>query len=88
MIQKKSNLSRMQKDLPIFFFSGQLDPVGNMGNGVLKAVQAFKQAGMKNVLVELYPHMRHECHNEIGKERIFNDILHWIEQFQGNSCKL
>ena len=53
MNQKRSNLSRMQKDLPIYFFSGQQDPVGNNGNGVLKAVQAFKNAGMQDVLVEL-----------------------------------
>lgn len=80
MIQKKSNLSRMQKQLPVFFFAGQLDPVGNLGNGVLKAVQAFKDAGMQEVLVELYPHMRHECHNEVGRERVFADILQWLEQ--------
>ena len=79
-IQKKINLSRMQKNLPVYFFAGQLDPVGNMGNGVLQAVQAFKKAGMQDVLVELYPHMRHECHNEVGKEKVFADILQWLEQ--------
>lgn len=80
MNQKRSNLSRMQKDLPVFFFAGQQDPVGNMGNGVLKAVQAFKNAGMKDVFVELYPNMRHECHNEENREKVFGDILLWIEE--------
>lgn len=79
MNQKPSNLSRMQKDLPVYFFAGQLDPVGDMGNGVLKAVLAFKKAGMKDVLVELYPHMRHECHNEPGREKVFADIFNWME---------
>lgn len=77
--QMRSNLTKMQKHLPVFFISGQQDPVGNFGNGVLKTVQAFKDAGMNDVLVELYPAMRHECHNEIGKERVFDDILHWIQ---------
>ena len=80
MIQKKSNLARMKKDLPIFFLAGQLDPVGDMGNGVLKAVQKFKDAGIQDILVELYPHMRHECHNEIGREKVFADILAWMEE--------
>lgn len=78
--QKKENLSRMKKDLPLFFFAGQLDPVGNMGNGVLQAVLAFREAGMQDVLVELYPHMRHECHNEAGREKVFSDILSWIQE--------
>ena len=78
--QKRDNLSRMDKSLPVFFFAGQLDPVGNMGNGVLKSVQAFKQAGMQDVLVELYPNMRHECHNEIGKEKVYDDVLAWLEE--------
>jgi alpha-beta hydrolase superfamily lysophospholipase len=79
MNQKRGNISRMKKDLPIYFFAGQLDPVGNMGNGVLKAVQAFKNVGMKNVSVELYPFMRHECHNEADRQKVFGDILLWIE---------
>ena len=79
MNQKKSNLARMQKSLPVFFLAGQLDPVGNMGNGVLKAVQAFKNAGMKDVFVELYPNMRHECHNENDREKVFGDIFCWLE---------
>ncbi len=78
--QKRSNLARMQKELPVFFFAGQQDPVGNMGNGVLKTVQAFKNAGMQDVLVELYPNMRHECHNEADREKVFRDILNWIRE--------
>ena len=80
MIQRKSNLDRMQKQLPVFFFAGQLDPVGSMGNGVLKAVQAFKDAGMEDVTVELYPDMRHECLNETGREKVFMDVLTWIQE--------
>lgn len=80
MIENKDNLSRMQKNLPVFFFSGQLDPVGNMGNGTLQAVHAFQRAGMKDVLVELYPYMRHECLNETGKEKVYGDVFSWMEQ--------
>lgn len=80
MNQKKVNLAKMRKDLPLFFFAGQLDPVGNMGNGVLQAVLAFKEAGMRDVLVELYPNMRHECHNEEDRYKVFEDILAWIRE--------
>lgn len=80
MIQKRSNLERMQKQLPVYFFAGQQDPVGSCGNGVLKAVQAFKDAGMQDVLVELYPNMRHECHQERGREMVFRDLWKWMQE--------
>ena len=80
MIQNKQNLSRMQKDLPVYFFSGEQDPVGNMGKGVLKCVKAFQDAGMKNVSYKLYPNVRHEALNEIGKEQVYEDIRSWLER--------
>lgn len=80
MIQKSSNLARMRKDLPVYFFSGQLDPVGGMGNGVLKCVQKFKDTGMGDVVVELFPDMRHECHNEVNRELVFSRLLAWLTQ--------
>lgn len=79
-IQKPSNLSRMRKDLPVYFFSGQQDPVGGMGNGVLKCVQKFKNAGMTDVVVELFPEMRHECHNEENRELVFSRLVDWLLQ--------
>lgn len=75
----RENLDKISRDIPMFFLAGQQDPVGNYGNGVLKAVQAFKNAGIRDITVELYPNMRHECHNEIGKEKVFDDISQWIE---------
>lgn len=78
--QQPKNLSQMRKETPIFFIGGQHDPVGNFGNGVLKTVKMFKAAGMQDVLVELYPNMRHECHNERNKEKVFEDIYHWLSE--------
>lgn len=78
MIQNPSNLARMRKNLPIYFFSGQQDPVGNMGNGVLKCVQRFKDVGMTDVTVELFPDMRHECHNEVEQDKVFAALVAWL----------
>ena len=77
--QKRAHLERIRKDLPLFFIAGQEDPVGNYGNGVLKAVQLFKNAGLEDVVVELYPNMRHECHNEMNRETVFTDVLNWMD---------
>ena len=79
-IEKKDNLSRMEKDLPVFFVAGGDDPVGNYGKGIKECANAFREAGMQDISVRIYPLCRHEILNEINKEEIFEDIRTWIEK--------
>ena len=79
-IQKKENLVKMKKDLPVFFIAGGDDPVGSYGKGVHKCAEAFRKAGMTDVSVRVYPLCRHEILNEINKEEIFADVREWIEK--------
>lgn len=79
-IQKKENLARMRKDLPVFFIAGGDDPVGSYGKGVHQAAAAFRKAGMTDVSVRVYPLCRHEILNEINKEEIFEDVSTWIAE--------
>ena len=78
-IQQPVSLAAMKKELPVFFIAGGDDPVGSYGKGVRKAAEAFRQAGMEDVTVKLYPLCRHEILNEINKEEVYQDILSWIE---------
>lgn len=82
--QKLSNLEKMDKDLPVYFFAGAQDPVGGMGKGVERSAKAFRKAGMKQVECRIYPGMRHETHNEIGRETVYADILRWVENHAEN----
>ena len=79
-IEQPGNLGNMRKELPVFFIAGGDDPVGDFGKGVRLAAEKFRQAGMTDVAVKLYPLCRHEILNEINKEEIYNDILEWILQ--------
>lgn len=80
MIQNRENLAKMPKDLPVYFYAGDADPVGNMGKGVRRAYQAFKDAGMQDVSIKLYPGFRHEMHNEKNHEEVYDDVWHWLEK--------
>lgn len=80
MIQDRSNLEKMKKDLPVWFFAGDQDPVGNMGKGVRQAAEAFRKAGMQNVTVTLYAG-RHEMLNEKNKALVYQDVLAWTDQY-------
>lgn len=77
-IQDGSSLDNMKKDLPVFFIAGGDDPVGNYGAGVRQAAENFKKHGMERVELRIYPLCRHEIHNEINKEEIYEDVAQWI----------
>ena len=78
-IADKANLSKMDKDTPIYFLSGDRDPVGSMGRGVRKVEELFRSAGCRDVTVKLYPGGRHEMFNEINRQEVFGNLLAWIE---------
>lgn len=78
-ITNKKNLTAMNKDMPVYFMSGDMDPVGECGKGVQKAYNNFLKAGMKDVSIKLYPGGRHEMLNEINKDEVYADILAWLD---------
>ena len=77
----KNNISKIRKELPIFFMAGQDDPVGNYGEGVKKTYNTFKEVGIKNVSIKLYPNDRHEILNETDKEVVYEDLYNFIDKY-------
>jgi len=77
-ISDRNNLLKMNKNLPVLFYSGNNDPVGNFGKGVLKVVGLFKKAGMENIQLNWCSGGRHEILNEINREKVFREIFEWI----------
>lgn len=72
------NIKKMPKTLPIFIVSGKDDPVGDMGKGVQKVFEWFKQAGMEDVTCKLYENDRHEILNETDRQQVYEDIADWL----------
>ena len=77
-ITSKKNIAKMDVNKPVYFMSGDADPVGDYGAGVEKAYKAFCNAGVKDVMMRLYPGGRHEMLNEDNKQQVYDDILNWI----------
>ena len=77
-IQNAKHLDAMKKDLPVYFIAGGDDPVGGYGDGVRQAAGEFKKHGMEKVDVKIYPLCRHEIHNEINKQEVYEDVVSWI----------
>lgn len=78
-IANKENLAKMDKDTPVYFFSGDQDPVGAMGEGVKKVFGFFQSAGVRDVTMKLYPGGRHEMLNELNRAEVYADVLSWLE---------
>ena len=79
-IDRKENLSRIPKDLPVLFIAGGMDPVGNFGEGVKRVCAQMKNLGLKDVTCKLYEGDRHEILNELDHDVVDDDILSWLNQ--------
>ncbi len=77
-ITNQRNVDKMPQDLPVFFISGAEDPVGEYTRGVIRAYRAFLKAEILDVSLKLYPGLRHEILNDVGKGEVMDDILDWL----------
>lgn len=78
--QDKDNLSNIPLELPVYLLSGDMDPVGEYGEGVRRVEATLRDLGMENVLLKIYEGRRHELLNDMGKEEVMKDIVEWINE--------
>lgn len=79
--QRRGNLERMDKTMPILLISGEDDPVGGMGAGVRQTYAEFKRTGIADCTLKLYPGLRHELLNEKAhRDEVYQDIWSWMEE--------
>lgn len=73
------NLGAMEKEIPIYLFAGDMDPVGSHGAGVRKVARELEDAGVKDVTLKLYKDGRHEMLNELNREEVWADLIAWLD---------
>ncbi len=71
------------KTTPILIISGTEDPVGGYGRGPQEVYHRLFSAGHHDLTLSLYPGMRHEVLNEIGREKVYSDVLEWLNNRAG-----
>ena len=79
-VSRKEWAKKYPAELPTLIVSGEMDPVGGWGKGVKTVASRLNDAGAKDVTLTLYPEMRHEILNEIGREQVWSDIEQWIRK--------
>jgi alpha-beta hydrolase superfamily lysophospholipase len=71
-------LAGIRRDLPILIASGDADPLAGGGALVQLLGQRYREAGIADVTVMLYPAARHEILNETNRDPITADIVAWL----------
>jgi len=77
-INQKETFIATPKELSIYMFAGDEDPVGDMGRGVKKVASQYISAGVNDLTLKLYEGGRHEMLNETNKEQVEKDFINWL----------
>lgn len=67
------------KALPIYIFSGSMDPVGDYGIGVMKVFENYKNFDCTDVTIKIYDGGRHEMLNEVNRRQVYDDVKNWLD---------
>lgn len=64
----------MKTEVPIYLLSGENDPVGEFGKGVLQTEELLIRQGARIKGRVLFPQMRHDILHERRKEKVYKYI--------------
>ena len=79
-LSSPASLAPIRKDLPIYVFSGEKDPVGANIQGL---IDALKAAGFSRLTTRIYPGARHETLNETNRDEVVRDLIAWLDGVVG-----
>ncbi|KQR63213.1 alpha/beta fold hydrolase [Acidovorax sp. Leaf160] len=73
-----AELARIPSDLPVLIASGDADPLAAGGERLRVLGQRYRDAGLRDVTVKLYPGARHEIVNETNRDEVTADVVEWM----------
>ena len=79
-LYKTKFLQKINPELKILITSGTEDPVGAFSKGPKSLAKLYSKIGIKDVTLRLYENMRHEILNETDRQKVYDDILEFIEK--------
>lgn len=79
-IIRPASFASVPSDLPLLIMSGAEDPVGDFGKGPTEVAELYRAAGSEDVVLNIYPEDRHEILNELDRDKVYGDVLAWVEE--------
>jgi alpha-beta hydrolase superfamily lysophospholipase len=71
-------LAEIRKDLPIYIFAGDKDPINHGLEWLTPVAERYRAAGIANVSEKYYPEGRHEMLNETNRDEVLRDLASWL----------
>jgi alpha-beta hydrolase superfamily lysophospholipase len=71
-------LACIRPALPVLIASGDADPLAGGGALIQLLGQRYRDAGLADVKVKLYPGARHEILNETNRDEVTADVVAWL----------
>lgn len=78
-IAKPERQAMIPKDLPVYIFAGDRDPVSEGARSLVQLVSAYTRAGLRDVTHHFYAGGRHEMLNEQNRDAVMRDVVAWLD---------
>ena len=75
-VTSRQSLASIRKDMPVYVFSGERDPVGANIQGLIRDLEA---GGFTMLTTRIYPGARHETLNETNRDEVTRDLIAWLD---------
>ena len=75
-VTSRKSLATIRKDMAIYVFSGERDPVGANIKGL---IEDLKATGFTQLTTRIYPGARHETLNETNRDEVTRDFIVWLD---------
>jgi alpha-beta hydrolase superfamily lysophospholipase len=75
-----AEMHSVRKDLPIYVFVGDHDPINGGLAWLTPLVERYRAAGVREITCAVYEGGRHEMLNEINRAEVVRNLLAWSER--------
>ncbi len=75
-VTSRQSLAPIRKDMPVYVFSGERDPVGANIQGLIGDLEA---GGFTRLTTRIYAGARHETLNETNRDEVTRDLIAWLD---------
>lgn len=76
-IADSEQMRKIRATLPLYIAVGDADPVNGQLQLVHALVQRYRDAGLRDVTLRVYPGARHEILNETNRQEVISDLIAW-----------
>jgi alpha-beta hydrolase superfamily lysophospholipase len=71
-------LAKIRKDLPLYIFAGDKDPINAELTRLTPLVERYRAAGIRDITTDFYHDGRHEMLNETNRDEVVSNLSNWL----------